>query len=425
MLAAAYHNHGAPAEVVSVQRVPVPPAPAAGQLLVRVRAASLNPADWKSGAGEQKLLLGFKWPRVYGFDFSGEVVTVGPGTACGFKEGEEVFGMIRGLPEAGKGTVAEYCIVDADVCARKPKMHTAPHVVTKKAHEPVAHTAAASLPLVGITAVKMFRACGLVERSLHTSKAPSQAVAAQQHMKVLITGGAGGVGSIAIQLAKKLYNVGHVTATASPGDKTAVCQRLGADVVVNYKQRGWAQELPDHFDAILDCTGEASSLVHLLKKASVPDGARKAGMCSILAGPTQAALLTWMEEAKLDPARVTFGVHGFLHSSLGGGCAFELFSGATLLRRACAKRNATFAHIIGTGNGEIVQTLATLLERRDIEAVVDTVYPLARAVDAIERQKTGRALGKVVVETSGKLGQVVTPNKLHPYTPSWDVAEEK
>ena len=142
------------------------------------------------------------------------------------------------------------------------------------------------------------------------------------------------------------------------------------------------------FDAILDCTGEASKCVGLLRGGG--------GLVSILAGPTATALRTWMEEAQLDPSTITCGVRPFLFSGCGS-CLFETISGGRPLRRRCLARGATFAHVIGTGNGEIMGAVAELMAGGQVVAVVDREYPLDEALQAIEYQKAGRAAGKVVV----------------------------
>lgn len=371
MLAACYYRHGRHENVLRVEMVRRPPAPGHGQLLVRVRAASLNPADWKSGKGEQAALLKFGWPRVYGFDFSGEVAAVGERAGTEqeqFNIGDEVFGMIRGLPQAHRGTLAEYVLVDADICARRPAGLT--------------HCECASIPLVAITAVKMFRACGLQEQS-PSSSGP----------RVFITGGAGGVGTIAIQLALKMFGASFVASTASPGAKTELCQSLGASRVVNYRDERFSEVLASSdenelFDAVLDCTGEAAGCTSLLKHGG--------GLVSILAGPTQEALTTWMQEADLDPATVTVGVGPFLKSGFGGSI-FQVVSGARKLRKACEARGATFGHVIGTGNGEIMNEVAALLASGEVKPVIDKEFRLEQAQEAMQYQASGRAAGKVVV----------------------------
>ncbi len=117
------------------------------EVIVKVHSAALNPADWKSCDGEQQLLLSFDWPRVIGFDFSGEIYAIGSEVSK-FKIGDNVFGMIQGLPERDRGTLQEFFVVNEKVCALKP--------------ENITHQQAAAIPLVGITAVKMFQKIGLV-----------------------------------------------------------------------------------------------------------------------------------------------------------------------------------------------------------------------------------------------------------------------
>ena len=150
------------------------------------------------------------------------------------------------------------------------------------------------------------------------------------------------MGTILIQLAKYMYGAEYIATTASAGAKTKLCKSIGATRVVNYRTEKFERILAsdddeDLFDAILDCTGEAKRCVSLLK----PGG----GMCSILAGPQVDSITTWMAEAKLDPKTVTTGVRPFLTSYVGG-CLMNFFTGASSLKRACAKRNATFGTLL-------------------------------------------------------------------------------
>ena len=296
---------------------------------------------------------------MYGFDFSGTVVAIGgdkEDASDPIKVGTEVFGMISGLPQRNRGTLAEYVLVRRDVCAIKPPQ--------------VRHVDAAAVPLVSITAVKMFDACNI-----------------QKGAKVFITGGAGGMGTAAIQLAKCKYGASCVTTTASPGEKTDLCKRLGADVVVDYRSTK-LEELGGEYDVILDCTGEAWKLVHLLVNGG--------GMCSILAGPTATALRTWLKESNISPDDIGFGIRPFLMSGIGGGI-FGWVAGGRSLKKACEARGATFAHVIGTGNGAIMTDVAKMMGEGVYKAVLDSTWKLDDSVAAIERQMSGRAKGKVVV----------------------------
>lgn len=365
MLACHYYGHDL-LRRSRVGQVPCPPLPGPGQLYVRVACASLNPADWKSAAGEQAALLNFQWPRVYGFDFSGTVAAVG-GTDTGFAVGDRVFGMIRGLPQRDRGTLAEFVLVDADVCVRCPA--------------DVTHAECASVPLVAITAVKAFEACGLPPRPPSSPDSPGP--------RVLVLGGAGGVGSVAVQLVVALFGASHVATTASPA-KAELCASLGATTVVDHRgEAPFAALAADGpYDAILDTTGEAKRCAPLLRAGGA--------LVSILAGPTVEAVRTWLLEARVPRDSITLGVHPFLHSHAGG-ALFEVFSGAASLRRACERRGGRFRHVIGTGNGRIMRAVAALMARGSLRAVIDSEFPLADAAQAIARQRSGRATGKVVV----------------------------
>ena len=118
MRACHYHNFGI--NNVTVSSVERPRSPLENELLVRVHAASLNPADWQQIEGESASILKFDWPRVVGFDFSGTVEET-HSSENSFRKGEEVFGMISGLPEFMKGTLAEFVLVPSKVVAKKPK----------------------------------------------------------------------------------------------------------------------------------------------------------------------------------------------------------------------------------------------------------------------------------------------------------------
>ena len=188
MRAAILETSGAPFSVTTVSR----PEPEAGQVLVRVAASAVNPLDVKIHAGEapharQPL------PAILGIDLAGVVEAVGPGVTD-FRRGDEVYGMTGGVGGL-QGSLAEFAAVDARLLARKP--------ATLSMRE------AAALPLVFITAWE-----GLVDRA-----------GVRSGQKVLIQGGGGGVGHIAIQLARS-YGA-DVFATGSTRDR-AFIERLGA-----------------------------------------------------------------------------------------------------------------------------------------------------------------------------------------------------
>ncbi|MFK0128490.1 NADP-dependent oxidoreductase [Streptomyces nigra] len=191
------------------------PAPGPNQVLVRVRAAGVNPTDWKHRATGG--FLGDP-PFVLGWDVSGVVEATGIGVAA-FRPGDEVFGM---LPYPyGHGSHAEYVIAPVRALTHKPSV--------------IDHTQAGALPLVSLTAWQ-----ALVE---HAELRPGQ--------RVLIHAAAGGVGHAAVQIAKA--RGAYVIGTASAG-KHGFLREIGADEVIDYRETDFAGAVKD-VDVVLDTLG--------------------------------------------------------------------------------------------------------------------------------------------------------------------------
>lgn len=359
---------------------------APGELLIQVFAGALNPADYKSVEGELKVLLKYQWPRQYGFDFSGKIIAINNSktfnpdytgskskldesaieAAGKFSIGEKVFGMIGTLPMKHRGTIAEYLIVEADMCAKCPPN--------------LSHIECSAIPLVSLTADLMLSSCK-----------------AANCEKILILGGSGGVGSFAIQLAKtKGY---HVTTTASP-KKKELLMNLGCDEIVDYSKDSFEkfiQENKDSFDIILDCVGQAGQCFPLLKEGG--------SMASIQAGTTQSTLVNWLKHNKLgQDGKVLKGVPGFLNSRFG--CVVGLLTGGRSLEKACQAKKADFSSVIATGNGEKLELIANQLHEGKLKPVIDKVFQFNDALEAISYHKAGRLekIGKIVVEIVSEEG---------------------
>jgi NADPH2:quinone reductase len=199
------------------------PVPAAGEVLVRIRASGVNPLDTKiraGKAGHAKQPL----PAILGIDLAGEVAEVGPAVS-GFKRGDRVYGMAGGVG-GHQGSLAEFAAVDARLLASMPDRFSMRE--------------AAALPLAFITAWE-----GLVDRA---------GVRAGQ--KVLVQGGAGGVGHVAIQIARRFG--AEVYATSSAG-KRQIVERSGA-TAIDYNTRTVEQYVADFtggagFDIVYDSVG--------------------------------------------------------------------------------------------------------------------------------------------------------------------------
>lgn len=209
-----------PPDVLELADVEVP-VPKDGEVLVRVRAACVNPLDWHEVVGTPYLVRiqgGVRRPKraIPGTDVAGRVEAVGRGVTR-FKPGDEVFGM-------GSGTFAEYVAVREDQVAIKPTNLT--------------FEQAAAVPVAALTALQALRDTGRIR--------PGQ--------RVLINGGSGGVGTFAVQLAKSFGT--EVTAVCSTRNVEAVGE-LGADHVIDYTREDFTRT-GERYDLILDVAGTRS-----------------------------------------------------------------------------------------------------------------------------------------------------------------------
>ncbi|MEH1903076.1 MAG: NAD(P)-dependent alcohol dehydrogenase [Nostoc sp.] len=189
------------------------------QLLVKVRASSVNPIDWKIRQGMLSLITGSKFPKILGFDVAGEVVAIGSGVTR-FKPGDAVYGSTS-FPGGG---YAEFAAVPENLMVLKP---------TNLSYEE-----AAAVPLAALTALQALRDQGNI----------------QTGQTVLINGAAGGVGSFAVQIAKALGTV--VTGVSSTKNLDLV-KSLLADRVIDYTQQDFTQDTAQ-YDIIFDAVGKRS-----------------------------------------------------------------------------------------------------------------------------------------------------------------------
>jgi NADPH:quinone reductase-like Zn-dependent oxidoreductase len=194
------------------------PAAGVGQVLVEVRAASLNPADSIIRLGYMQAMAPLKFPATLGLDMAGVVAEVGQGVT-GLKLGDRVWGL-GSMLAGGTGAFAEYAAAPAGVMGVAPAG--------------LSFVEAASLPLAGISALQ-----GLHEQ-----------LKAGPGRRILITGGSGGIGSLAIQMAKAL---GAYVAGTARGDSSGYVKSLGADLVVDLDKESLAQH--KDYDLVFDNVG--------------------------------------------------------------------------------------------------------------------------------------------------------------------------
>src|SRR6267378_6001878 len=218
MKAIRIHNYGGP-EVLKYEDAPRPE-PQAGEVLVRVHAAGVNPIDWKVREGYVKDFWPHKFPLILGWDLSGVVEEIGAGPAAAgrFKKGDEVYSVPDVLRD---GAYAEYVVVQESELALKPKsLH---------------HVHAAAVPLAALTAWQALFDAG-------------QLVSGQ---RILIHGGSGGVGHVAVQLAK--WKGGHVFGTATTKNQELL-RELGVDEPIDYTKQKF-EDVARDVDLVLDLIG--------------------------------------------------------------------------------------------------------------------------------------------------------------------------
>jgi len=302
-------------------------------VLIRVHAASVNALDTKIRTGEFKVILPYRLPLVLGNDLAGTVERVGAGVRQ-FKPGDEVYAR----PDDDRiGTFAEFIAVKAASVARKPSN--------------LNMVEAASLPLVALTAWQ-----ALVETA---QLKPGQ--------KVFIQAGSGGVGTVAIQLAKHL---GAFVATTTSTVNTAWVKDLGADVVIDYKQQDFATELRD-YDVVLNSLGkdELTRSLQILK----PGG----HLISISGPPTP-----------------TFAA--------ARGLAWPIQQVMRLLshgiRSKARQKGVKYTFVFMRAEGRQLSEITSLVESGAIRPVIDRVFPFQDTQSALTYVESGRAKGKVVVE---------------------------
>lgn len=309
------------------------PTPLPDEMLVEVHAVGLNPIDNMITTGIFKPVLKFQLPATMGSDLAGVVKEVGS-RVTRFKPGDAVFASLFDL---GRGTLAEFAVVPERVAAPKPAN--------------LDFVQAASVPMVGLTAWQAMK-----ERA---GVRPGQ--------KVFIPAGAGGIGSMAIQLAKHFgAKVGTTTSTGN----VPLVRSLGADEVIDYKQQAFEKELRGYDMALGTLRDdEIEKAIGILQPG---------GKLVSLVGPLDAAFAA---------ARKLNFVLKFV---------FGLMSRKVM--RLAAKRDVAYSFLFVRPDGAQLSDIGKLLESERIRPVIDKVFPFDQAREALAYLAQGRAKGKVVVQ---------------------------
>lgn len=271
-----------------------------------------------------------------GNEFSGVVEAVGPGVRP-FAKGDRVFARVN---KDIMGAFAEYALVDAEHAAFMPASLDFP--------------SAAAVPLAALTALQALR------DELHLGIGE----------RIFIPGGAGGVGSFAIQLAKHMG--AHVATTASPRGE-ALVKRLGADVIIDYTRERFEDELSG-YDCAFDLLG----------------GDTLARLWSVLKPGGRVVSIAGVPEPVT--ARKDLG------RGIGLAALFWIASLTTRLR--AARHDLTYRYLFMHPSGADLGYLAALIDAKKLEVVIDRVFPFAEVKQALAYVEAGRAKGKVVLTMS-------------------------
>ncbi len=294
-------------------------------LLVGVKAAALNPIDYKLVQGHLKDMVPLDLPCSIGFDVSGVIIEKGK-DVTNFEIGDEVYSRV---PQEQMGTVAELVAVNSDLVAKKPTN--------------ISFEKASGLPLAGLTALQALESVGI-----------------KKDDRVLIHAGSGGVGSFAIQFAKKKGAIVYTTTSTKNVDWV---KALGADRVIDYTQEDY-KEVAKNLDIVFDTLGDDYTLdaFKIIKKG---------GRVSSIVGPPDEEMAKQMEMKD-----------------------YEL---PEKLAKLIKEKSALYKFTWMQPNAKQLNEIKQMVENGDIEPIVDLIYSLEDAIDAYEYLAKGKARGKVIV----------------------------
>lgn len=302
------------------------------EVLVEIHASGLNVLDSKIKSGEFKLILPYKFPLILGHDVAGVITQIGKNVNQ-FKVGDEVYSRPSDFQI---GTFAEFIAINEKDLALKPKN--------------LSMVEAASIPLVALTVWQAF-----IEKAN-----------LKKGQKVFIQAGSGGVGTIAIQLAKHL---GATVATTASEKSFSMLKNLGADILIDYKTEDFETVLKD-YDVVLN-SQDTKTLKKSLRIL------RPGGKAISISGPPTP------EFAK------SINAPWFVKIVL------SLISSG--IRRKASKLGVDYSFLFMRADGKQLQDISKLIEKGVIRPVVDKSFSFEQTNEALEYVESGRAKGKVVV----------------------------
>jgi NADPH:quinone reductase-like Zn-dependent oxidoreductase len=309
------------------------PTPGDGEVLIRVHAAGLNPTDYKIRDGVARLFWRYRLPVVAGNELAGVVEAIGPGVSR-FTVGDRVYCRVD---HQKMGAFATYAVVDENLVGTMP--------------ESLDFDGAAALPLTGLTALQGLR----------------DHLAVSAGDRLFITGGAGGVGTVAIQLAVWM---GATVATTASATGEELVRSLGAETVIDYHTQKFKDVLHS-YDAAFDLVGgqDLRDCFDVLKP-----GAKTVS----IAGVPEPTMVR--EDAGL--------------GRLWTAGAWVL---STKIRRLARRKGVSYRLMLMHPSGADLDFLSGLVDNGHLKPVIDRTYPFQQIPDALAHVEQGHTKGKVVV----------------------------
>ncbi|CAI7817054.1 unnamed protein product [Closterium sp. NIES-54] len=381
MAAWQYLKHGGGADALSLSdNVPVP-VPCKGEVLVRVRAASINPGDWKLQSG----LIPFlprRFPATAGFDLAGNVVAVGPGVTK-YSVGDAVYGR---APFFKMGALAQYALLDQQGSARQPSSLT--------------FETAAALPIAGLTALQAVRdyaglplpaskpsgegsgaaSSGKAESSSNSPS--SNGCSSGSRARVLVANASGGVGHVAVQLAKAAG--AHVTATVGARNLAFARNVLGADEVLDYNSAAGKQLFPSSSPTSSPSPVTNLSKPHAAQVASSADPPGS-GLYDVVIDCSPNSLAVAAVDRVLRPEGKWVHVIP----------PFSVFALGLWRRFAC--RPKKIYNVMMENRGSDLEVVGRMVEEGKVKVVIEGTVPFEEAREAWRRSMEGHVTGKLVV----------------------------
>lgn len=305
----------------------------ANDVLVRIEATAVNVLDSKIRNGEFKIFLPYRPPFILGHDVAGTVIEAGSGVSR-FKVGDEIYARPR---DHRIGTFAEFIAINESDVALKPRTLTIEE--------------ASSIPLVTLTAWQALVDVAKVR--------PGQ--------KVFVQAGSGGVGTIAIQLAKYL---GATVATTTSAKNAALVKSLGADIVIDYQTDDFEKVLSG-YDVVLHSQDPKT----LAKSLNV---LKPGGHLVSISGPPDPSFADAMK--------------------LNGVLKLVIRMLSRSVRKQAKRLGVRYSFLLMHADGRQLEQIAALIDKSILRPVVDKVFPFSQTPDALAYVETGRAKGKVVIK---------------------------